>query len=64
MWTTAAGAVGGRAAELVRTVGVPALVVGLVDTFGKVLLPQASGMLVYVLMAAVLLYKPEGLFKS
>ena len=38
--------------------------VGLVDTFGKVLLPQVSGMLVYALMAAVLLYKPEGLFKQ
>ena len=30
----------------------------------KVLLPQVSGMLVYVLMALVLLYKPEGLFKN
>jgi branched-chain amino acid transport system permease protein len=27
-------------------------------------LPQVSGMLVYVLMALVLLYKPEGLFKN
>ena len=35
-----------------------------VDTFGKVLLPQVSGMLVYMLMAAVLLWKPEGLFKQ
>ena len=43
---------------------IAALLVGLVDTFGKVLLPQFSGMLVYVLMAAVLLYKPEGLFKQ
>jgi branched-chain amino acid transport system permease protein len=42
---------------------VAALLVGLVDTFGKVLLPQVAGMLVYVLMAAVLLFKPEGLFK-
>ena len=41
-----------------------ALLVGLVDTFGKVLLPQVAGMLVYVLMAIVLLYKPEGLFKN
>jgi branched-chain amino acid transport system permease protein len=40
------------------------LLVGLVDTFGKVLLPQIAGMLVYMLMAAVLLYKPEGLFKQ
>ena len=43
---------------------VAALLVGLVDTFGKVLLPQAAGMLVYMLMAAVLLWKPEGLFKA
>jgi len=35
-----------------------------VDTFGKVLLPSMSGMLVYMLMAAVLLWKPEGLFKQ
>ena len=48
----------------VRGALIAALLVGLVDTFGKVLLPQASGMLVYVLMAAVLLYKPEGLFKQ
>jgi len=27
-------------------------------------LPQVAGMLVYVLMAIVLLYKPEGLFKN
>jgi branched-chain amino acid transport system permease protein len=43
---------------------VAAILVGLVDTFGKVLLPQVAGMLVYVLMAIVLLYKPEGLFKN
>ena len=48
----------------VRGALISALLVGLVDTFGKVLLPQVSGMLVYVLMAAVLLYKPEGLFKQ
>jgi branched-chain amino acid transport system permease protein len=43
---------------------IAALLVGLVDTFGKVLLPSMSGMLVYMLMAAVLLWKPEGLFKA
>jgi len=48
----------------VRGALIAALLVGLVDTFGKVLLPQVSGMLVYALMAAVLLYKPEGLFKQ
>ena len=41
-----------------------ALLVGIVDTFGKVLFPQAAGVLVYVLMAIVLLWKPDGLFKA
>ena len=41
-----------------------ALLVGAVDTIGKVLLPQAAGVLVYVLMALILLWKPEGLFKA
>jgi branched-chain amino acid transport system permease protein len=41
-----------------------ALLIGAVDTFGKVLLPQASGVLVYVLMALILLWKPDGLFKA
>jgi len=48
----------------VRGALIAALLVGLVDTFGKVLVPQVAGMLVYMLMAAVLLYKPEGLFKQ
>jgi len=48
----------------VRGALIAALLVGLVDTFGKVLLPQVLGMLVYVLMALVLLTKPEGLFKQ
>lgn len=50
---------------------VAALLIGLVDTFGKVvelevagvrLLPELAGMSVYVLMAIVLLWRPEGLF--
>ena len=48
----------------VRGALIAALLVGLVDTFGKVLLPQVAGMLVYMLMAAVLLWKPEGLFTA
>ncbi len=48
----------------VRGAMIAALLVGLVDTFGQVLLPQVAGMLVYMLMAAVLLWKPEGLFKQ
>ena len=41
-----------------------ALLIGVVDTFGKVLLPQAAGVLVYVMMALILLWKPNGLFKA
>ena len=43
---------------------IAALLVGLVDTFGKVLLPSIASMGVYVLMALVLLWRPQGLFKS
>src|SRR5882672_9334905 len=38
-----------------------ALLIGVVDTFGKVLLPQAAGVLVYVLMALILVWQPRGL---
>jgi branched-chain amino acid transport system permease protein len=43
---------------------VAALLVGLVDTFGKVLVPSVAGLSVYLLMAVMLLWKPEGLFKA
>lgn len=39
-----------------------ALLIGLADTFGRVLLPDFSSFLVYAVMAGVLLWKPEGLF--
>ncbi|MBM3345850.1 MAG: branched-chain amino acid ABC transporter permease, partial [Betaproteobacteria bacterium] len=51
---------------------VGAILIGLVDTFGKVvtveiggfqLLPQLAGVTVYLLMAAILLWRPEGLFR-
>ncbi|MCW5658035.1 MAG: branched-chain amino acid ABC transporter permease [Burkholderiaceae bacterium] len=41
-----------------------ALLIGFVDTFGKVIFPHAAGVLVYVLMALILLWKPSGLFKA
>ena len=41
-----------------------ALLIGIVDTFGKVVFPQAAGVLVYVLMALILLWKPDGLFRA
>jgi branched-chain amino acid transport system permease protein len=43
---------------------IAALLVGVVDTFGKVLVPSVAGVSVYVLMAVMLLWKPEGLFKA
>ncbi len=43
---------------------VAALLIGFVDTFGKVLWPEGAGALVYLLMVLVLLFKPQGLFKQ
>ncbi|MBI3150215.1 MAG: branched-chain amino acid ABC transporter permease [Betaproteobacteria bacterium] len=43
---------------------VAALVIGFADTFGKVLVPDYAGLAVYLVMAAVLLWRPEGIFKS
>jgi branched-chain amino acid transport system permease protein len=40
-----------------------ALLIGLVDTFGKVFVPEYAGVAIYVLMAAILLWRPEGLFR-
>jgi branched-chain amino acid transport system permease protein len=47
----------------VRGAFLASMLIGVVDTFGKVLLPQAAGVLVYVSMALILLWKPDGLFK-
>jgi branched-chain amino acid transport system permease protein len=48
----------------VRGAFLAALLVGIVDTFGKVLFPQAAGVAIYLLMAGILLWKPEGLFRQ
>jgi len=47
------GSVGGAA--------IGALLIGLTDTFGKVFFPSVSSVLIYVLMAAVLLWRPNGI---
>jgi branched-chain amino acid transport system permease protein len=39
------------------------MIIGFADTFGKVIFPELSGMVVYLIMAAVLLWRPEGIFK-
>jgi branched-chain amino acid transport system permease protein len=41
---------------------VASLMIGLADTFGQVLVPEVAGMIIYVLMAAVLVWRPAGLF--
>jgi branched-chain amino acid transport system permease protein len=41
---------------------VASLMIGLADTFGQVLLPEVAGMIVYLLMAVVLVWRPAGLF--
>ncbi len=43
---------------------VAALLIGFADTFGKVLVPDFAGLAVYVVMAVVLLWRPEGIFKK
>lgn len=44
---------------------VAALLTGIVDTFGRILLPPAlASMVIYILMASVLAIKPKGLFSS
>ena len=42
---------------------VASLLVGFVDTFGKVFFAEWSGVGVYVLMAIILIWRPEGLMK-
>lgn len=39
-----------------------AMLIGLANTFGQVLLPELAAMIVYLLMALVLLWRPQGLF--
>lgn len=42
---------------------IASLLVGFVDTFGKVFFAEYSGVGVYVLMAVILVWRPEGLMK-
>ncbi len=41
---------------------VGAMLIGLADTFGQVLLPDFASVVVYAVMALVLLWRPQGLF--
>lgn len=40
------------------------LLIAFADTFGKVFFPDYAGISIYVVMAAILLWRPEGLFKA
>lgn len=49
----------------VRGAFIAAVLVGVVDTFGRVLLPPAlASMTIYILMAGVLFWRPQGLFPA
>jgi branched-chain amino acid transport system permease protein len=42
---------------------IAAVMIGLADTFGRVLLPPALGsMIIFMMMAAILAWRPRGLF--
>lgn len=43
---------------------VGALLVGFADTFGKILLPQFAMMMIYLVMALVLIFRPSGLLPA
>lgn len=43
---------------------IAALLIGFADTFGKVLVPEFAGLAVYLVMAIVLLWRPEGILKK
>ena len=45
------------------TLPAPMVIAGAV-TFGSVLFPTVAGMLTYLIMAMVLLWRPEGVFKQ
>jgi branched-chain amino acid transport system permease protein len=46
----------------IRGAFIAALLIGLADTFGKVLVPDFASVAVYAVMAAVLLWRPQGVF--
>src|SRR5712692_9061331 len=47
----------------IRGAMIAALMIGIADTLGQVLLPEFSGVAVYLLMAVILLWRPQGLFR-
>ena len=43
---------------------IASLLIGLAETFGQLIIPTMAGMTVYILMAAVLIWRPQGLFQQ
>ena len=61
--TTTVTVIGGVGS--IRGALVAALLVGVVDTLGRVLLTPALGsMAIFVMMAAILAFRPKGLFPA
>lgn len=54
--------IGGRGS--LRGVIAGSLLVGMIQTFGQVLAPQFASMLIYALLAATLILRPQGLFPA
>ncbi|MGH6642867.1 MAG: branched-chain amino acid ABC transporter permease [Bradyrhizobium sp.] len=49
----------------IRGAFIAAIIIGVADTFGHVLLPPAFGsMVIFILMAAILAWRPQGLFPA
>jgi branched-chain amino acid transport system permease protein len=40
------------------------LLIGFADTFGKILLPEFAMMMIYLVMALVLIFRPSGLMSA
>ena len=40
------------------------LLIGFADTFGKILVPQFAMMMIYLVMALVLIFRPSGLLPA
>jgi branched-chain amino acid transport system permease protein len=47
-----------------RGVIIGSLLIGFADTFGKILLPQFAMMMIYLVMALVLIFRPSGLLPA
>ena len=61
VWTLIVVVVGGPGSLKGALIG--SLLIGFVDSFGKVYIPQLAQIIIYAVMALTLLFKPDGLYK-